>query len=153
MAGPSHAETAKGSHSDQLRVVIVGGGVAALETMLALADLGRDRTDVTVIAPNTEFVYRPMVVREPFAHGEARRYPLAPIVRDAGATLLHGELGWIDPVGRAIHTKADEAIEYDALVLTLGASINKRYKHALTIDDRDLDETMHGVIQDVEGGF
>ncbi len=100
MASTPHAETEKGSHSDQLRVVIVGGGVAALETALALADLGRDRTDVTVIAPNTEFVYRPMVVREPFAHGAARRYPLAPIVRDAGATLLQGELGWIDPVGQ-----------------------------------------------------
>jgi sulfide:quinone oxidoreductase len=153
MAGTSHAETAKRTRSGQLRVVIVGGGVAALETALALADLGRDRTDVTVIAPNTEFVYRPMVVREPFAHGSARRYPLAPIVRDAGATLLHGELDWIDPVGRRIHTKADESIEYDALVLALGASVSKRYKHVLTIDDRDLDETMHGLIQDVEGGF
>jgi sulfide:quinone oxidoreductase len=153
MGGTSHAETAKGSHSDQLRVVIVGGGVAALETVLALGDLGRDRTDVTVIAPNTEFVYRPMVVREPFAQGAARRYPLAPIVRDAGATLLHGKLDWIDPVGRTIHTKADESIEYDALVLALGASISKRYKHALTIDDRNLNETMHGLIQDVEGGF
>jgi sulfide:quinone oxidoreductase len=153
MVGTPHAEPAKGSHSDQLRVVIVGGGVAALETALALADLGRDRTDVTVIAPNTEFVYRPMVVREPFAHGAARRYPLLPIVRDAGATLLHGELDWIDPVAQTIHTKADEAIGYDALVLSLGASISRRYKHALTIDDRDLDETMHGLIQDVEGGF
>ncbi len=153
MTGTSHAETAKGLHSDQLRVVIVGGGVAALETALALADLGRDLTDVTVIAPNTEFVYRPMVVREPFADGAARRYPLVPIVRDAGARLLHGELGWIDPVRRTIHTKADEAIEYDALLLALGASISKHYKHALTIDDRDLDETMHGLIQDVEGGF
>ncbi len=151
MAGTSHAETEKGSHSDRLRVVIAGGGVAALETALALADLARDRTDVTVIAPNTEFVYRPMVVREPFAHGAARRYPLAPIVHDAGAKLLHGELGWIDPARRTIHTKADEAIEYDALVLALGANINKRYKHALTIDDRDLDETMHGLIRDVEG--
>ena len=74
-------------------------------------------------------------------------------MRDAGRNALHGELGWIDPAGRTIHTKADEAIEYDALALVLGASINKRYKHALTIDDRDLDETMHGVIQDVEGGF
>jgi sulfide:quinone oxidoreductase len=141
------------SRSDKLRVVIAGGGVAALETALALADLASDRTDVTVIAPNTEFVYRPMVVREPFAYGAAHRYPLAPIVHDAEARLIAGELGWIDPVTRTIHTKADDSIEYDALMLALGATVTKRYPHALTIDDRDLDETMHGLIQDIEGGY
>lgn len=137
----------------KLRVVIAGGGVAALETALALADLAPDRTHVTVIAPNTEFVYRPMVVREPFGYAAARHYPLGPIVSDAGATLLAGELGWIDPPARTIHTKADEPIEYDALVLALGAKITKRYPHALTIDDRDLDETLHGLIQDIEGNY
>ena len=96
-------------------MVIAGGGVAALETALALADLAPDRTDVTVIAPNTEFLYRPMVVREPFAYSAAHRYPLAPIIHDAGAKLITGELGWIDPVTRTIHTKADDSIEYDAL--------------------------------------
>ncbi len=54
------SEATTGSRSDKLRVVIAGGGVAALETALALADLASDCTDVTVIAPNTEFVYRPM---------------------------------------------------------------------------------------------
>jgi sulfide:quinone oxidoreductase len=142
-----------GSRSEKLRVVIVGGGVAALETALALADLAPDRTEATVIAPNTEFVYRPMVVREPFAYGAAHRYPLESIVHDAGATLLCGELGWIDPATRTIHTKADEAIEYDALMLALGATVTKRYPHALTIDDRDLAQTMRGLIQDVEGGY
>jgi sulfide:quinone oxidoreductase len=137
----------------KLRVVIAGGGVAALETALGLADLAPDRTDVTVIAPNTEFVYRPMVVREPFAYSSAQRYSLARIVRDAGAKLLEGELGWIDPAAQTIHTKADEAIAYDALVLALGATITKRYPHALTIDDRNLDETLHGLIQDIEGNF
>jgi sulfide:quinone oxidoreductase len=127
--------------------------VAALETALALADLAPDRTDVTVIAPNTEFVYRPMVVREPFAYGSAQRYPLARIVRDAGAKLLEGELGWIDPVAQTIHTKADEAIGYDVLVLALGATVTKRYPHALTIDDRNLGETLHGLIQDIEGNY
>ena len=47
---------------------------------------------MTVLAPNEEFVYRPMTVREPFAYPAARRYPLAPIVRGAGAELLTGEL-------------------------------------------------------------
>jgi sulfide:quinone oxidoreductase len=137
----------------ELRVLIAGGGVAALETALALKDIAPARTDVTVIAPNTEFVYRPMVVREPFAYGRARRYPLAPIVADAGATLLPGELASIDPAAKRIHTKAGESIEYDALVLGLGASITERYEHALTINDRNLDETMHGLIQDVESGY
>jgi sulfide:quinone oxidoreductase len=149
-AGP---EVPTESQSDKLRILIVGGGVAALETMLALADLAPEYTDVTVIAPNAEFLYRPMVVREPFAYSPARRYPLAPIIADGGANLLRGELGWIDPVTQTVHTKADESIAYDVLVLALGASIDKRYKHALTIDDRDLDETMHGLIQDIEGGY
>jgi sulfide:quinone oxidoreductase len=140
-------------NADKFRVIVVGGGVAALETALALADLAPERTDVTVLAPNDEFVYRPMVVREPFAYAAARRYPLAPIVSDAGASLRVGELSWIDAPVRTIHTKADESIEYDALVLALGAKITERYPHAVTIDDRDLDETLHGLIQDIEGNY
>jgi sulfide:quinone oxidoreductase len=138
---------------DKFRVVVAGGGVGGLETALALADLAPDITGVTLVAPNAEFVYRPMVVREPFAYGAARRYPLAPIVSDAGATLLDGKLSWIDPAARTIHTEAGETLEYDALVLALGAKVTKRYQHALTIDDRDLDETLHGLIQDIEGDF
>jgi sulfide:quinone oxidoreductase len=137
---------------ERFRVVIVGGGVAALESALALADLAGERTAVTVIAPNAEFVYRPAVVREPFAQAAASRYPLERIIEEAGATLLCDELSWIDAAAKTIHTETGEAISYDALVLATGASPHARYPHALTIDDRDLDETMHGLIQDVEGG-
>jgi sulfide:quinone oxidoreductase len=141
------------SQPGRLRVIIVGGGVAGLEAALALADLAPDLTDVTMIAPNAEFVYRPMAVREPFAYGAARRYALAPIARDAGARLLRGELARIDPARRAIHTREEERIEYDALLLAPGAKAVARYTHALTIDDNRLDETLHGLIQDVEGGY
>ncbi len=140
-------------HPEKLRVIIAGGGVAALETALALGDLASDRTDVTVLAPNAELVYRPMTVREPFAYGSARRYPLAPIVEQAGAKLLADELVWVEPASQRIHTKSGEPLEYDALVLALGAKASQRYTHALTIDDRHLDETLQGLIQDVEGGY
>lgn len=141
------------THPDKLRVAIVGGGVAALETALALAQLAGERTDVTLIAPNAEFAYRPLSVREPFAYGAARGYPLSRIARDARATLLVNQLGWVDPDKHTLHTEGGRAVEYDALVLALGARATARYKQALTIDDRRLGETLHGLIQDVEGGY
>jgi sulfide:quinone oxidoreductase len=141
------------SDSTSLRVVVVGGGVAALETVLALRDLAGDRIATTVIAPNGEFLYRPMTVREPFAYSPARRYPLAAIVRDAGAELLVGELGWVDRETKLVHTKAEQEVGYDALMLALGARARPRYRHAVTIDDRRMEETLHGLIQDVEAGY
>jgi sulfide:quinone oxidoreductase len=141
------------SHPEKLQVIIVGGGVAALETALALRALAPDHTATTVIAPNTEFVYRPMAVLEPFVFPPAHRYPLAPIMRKAGAELLTDELAWIDPDEHTLHTKTDREIAYDVLVLALGARIIAHYTHAITIDDRSLGETLHGLIQDIEAGY
>jgi sulfide:quinone oxidoreductase len=140
-------------HPPKLRVVVVGGGVAALETALALADLAGERTAVTVVAPNAEFVYRPLSVREPFADGTARRYPVEPIVRDAGAELCADTLEWVDPPAHIAHTAAGMELEYDVLVLATGARKHARYEHAVTIDDAHMDEMLHGVIQDVEQGY
>jgi sulfide:quinone oxidoreductase len=147
------AMTSETSDPGKLRVVIAGGGVASLETALALRELAPEHTDLSVIAPDAEFVYRPLAVREPFAYGPARRYPLAPIVHDAGATLHADQLAWVDRTAQIAHTEAGEQIPYDALVLALGARARARYEHALTIDDRRLDETLHGLIQDVDEGY
>ncbi|HLM87333.1 MAG TPA: FAD-dependent oxidoreductase [Solirubrobacteraceae bacterium] len=140
-------------HSEKLRVIIAGGGVAGLETALALHELAPEQTSVQVIAPNEELVYRPMTVREPFAYGQAHHYPLAPIVRDAGAELIADQLSWVEPDKRTVNTRAGAKLEYDALVLALGGVAKPRYEHAVTIDDRHLDDTLHGVIQDIEGGY
>jgi sulfide:quinone oxidoreductase len=139
--------------TEKLRVLIAGGGVAALETALALGDLAPDRTAVTVVAPNSEFFYRPMAVREPFAYGPAERYKLASIVGDAGARLVHGELASVDAAKQTVQIKAGESLGYGALLLAVGARAEPHYEHALTIDDRHLDETLEGLIQDVEGGY
>jgi len=144
--------TTDGSHP-KLRVTIVGGGIAAIETALALAQLAPGRLATTVLAPNEELVYRPMTVREPFAYPAARRYPLERIVHDAGGELQSDELAWVEPDAHTVQTKGGAALEYDVLVLALGARIRPRYKHAITIDDRHLDETLHGLLQDIEGGY
>lgn len=137
----------------KLRVVIVGGGLAALEGVLALAHLAPDLADVTVIARNTEFIDRAMTLCEPFAYGTAHHYPVAEIVHAAGADLLSGDLAWIDPLTRTVQTRDDQPLHYDALLLALGAKMMPRYEHALTIDDRRADESIHGLIQDIEEGY
>jgi sulfide:quinone oxidoreductase len=139
--------------TSKLRVAIAGGGVAALETLLALRALAPELLEITMIAPNAEFVYRPMTVREPFAYPEASRYAIAPIVADLGARLVAEELARVDPQKRIAYTASDAQVEYDALVLALGARARPRYEHAITVDDRKLDETMHGLVQDVEEGY
>ena len=135
------------------RVLIAGGGVAALEAALALRDLAGDRVRTTLLAPEPEFVYRPMRVREPFAYGGARHYPLEDIARDLGVEFKQDAFKRLDPVARVVHTEAGEQLAYDALILALGARPHPGFSHALTLDDRRLDEQLHGLIQDVEGGY
>lgn len=141
--------------SDQspFKVVIVGGGVAALEATLALRDLAGDRISTTLLAPEPEFVYRPMSVREPFGYSEAHHYPLEEITHELGVELKQDSFKWLDPDKRLVHTELAEAIKYDALLLAMGAVVRPRFKHAVTIDDRCIDEQLHGLIQDVESGY
>jgi len=135
------------------RVLIAGGGVAALEATLALRALAGDRVAITMLCPQPDFVYRPMRVREPFAYGGAKQYPLEDIARDVGFGLKLDAFEWLDPDKRIVHTENGEALEYDALLLAMGAVQRPALSHAETIDDARLDEHLHGLIQDVEGGY
>jgi sulfide:quinone oxidoreductase len=147
------AVTFADSSAERFNVLIVGGGVAALEAALALRDLGGERIATTMIAPNPEFVYRPMTVREPFGYAVARRYPLEEITRDIGVELRVDSFKGLDRERGVVHTEAGEELPYDALLLALGARMYDRFEHALTLDDARLDELLHGLIQDVEGGY
>jgi sulfide:quinone oxidoreductase len=134
-------------------IVIAGGGVAALEAALALRQLGAEHFNVTLVAPNAEFVYRPLTVREPFAYGAARRYSIGEIANELGIELLVDRFAWLDATQRVAHTEAGVQIHYDALILALGAQPRAHFEHAVTIDDQRLDDLLHGLIQDVEGGY
>ena len=52
---------------DRSRVVIAGGGVAAIEGLLRLRWLVGGAVDITLLAPREEFAYRALSVKEPFA--------------------------------------------------------------------------------------
>jgi sulfide:quinone oxidoreductase len=65
-------------------VLIAGGGVAALEAVLALEALAGARVRMELLTPADEFVFRPLLVGEPFDRTEARHVPLRELL--AGTT-------------------------------------------------------------------
>jgi NADH dehydrogenase FAD-containing subunit len=85
------------NYESRLRVLVAGAGVAGLETALALQALAPEVVSVVLVAPETEFTYRPLAVTEPFRLGEVRRFPLEPLARAAGAQLRRGMLTAVDP--------------------------------------------------------
>jgi sulfide:quinone oxidoreductase len=139
--------------SEPFKVLIAGGGVAALEAALALRELGGEQIATTMLAPSAEFVYRPMSVGEPFGSGQAQSYPLEEIASDLGVELRVDSFKWLDADGHVVHSEAGHQLSYDALLLALGARMQPRFEHAITIDDARLDELLHGLIQDIEGGY
>ena len=70
------------SGDPRVRVLIAGGGVAALEALLALRALAGDRVAISLMSPEPELVYRPVTVAEAFGRAEAGTYQLADILAD-----------------------------------------------------------------------
>jgi sulfide:quinone oxidoreductase len=129
------------------KVLIAGAGVAGLEAALALHALGEDRVVVELVSPETEFVYRPLAVAEPFRMGEARRFPLRLLAEAAGAELTRASVRSVDDAHHMVVTSDGGALRYDALLLALGARPVPSIPGALTFkgpgDERAYGDLLH----------
>ena len=86
------------------RVVIAGGGVASIETALALRDLAGDRVEVEIFSPGRDFVYRPYAVGEPYGTAHVASYDLGDLATRAGARFHHDSVASVDPDSRLVAT-------------------------------------------------
>jgi sulfide:quinone oxidoreductase len=116
---------------DTTKVLIAGGGVAALEAALALRALAGELVEVELLAPEPQFWYRPMSVAEPFGLGEAQHFDLGELAAAAGAAFTPGALVGVDAARKRARTTG-ETIEYDALVIAAGAEPRPAVPGALT---------------------
>ena len=102
------------------RVVIVGGGVAGLEAMLALRDLAGSRAEVELHAPRLEFAYRPLAVGEPFGTGRVLHFDLGELAERSGASFRLGSIVAVDGDRRHVVTRDGAEVPYDFLLLAPG---------------------------------
>ena len=133
------------------RVVVAGGGPAALEAVLTLHALTPE-TGVTLVAPNEELVYRPLSVVEPFARAGVRRYALEELTA-LGTTVVRDRLARVDADAQVLHTDGGDEIPYDALLIATGVRQRAVVEDAITFTGPDAVEQMHGIVQDIEEGY
>jgi sulfide:quinone oxidoreductase len=102
-------------------VLIAGGGVAGLETLLALRALASDRLDVAILAPELKFINLSMSVDQPFKPRRVRGLRLEDTAAELGARWHQAALDRVEPERHRVITRDGDEVRYDMLVLALGA--------------------------------
>ncbi|HYH90119.1 MAG TPA: FAD-dependent oxidoreductase [Solirubrobacteraceae bacterium] len=103
------------------QIVIAGGGVAAIEALLALRHVVGEQASVTLLAPERSFVHRPSSVGGPFGLGGPGAVDLAALARDQGAELVSAALEAVDPARRVVRLGDGGELSYERLIVAVGA--------------------------------
>ena len=133
-----------------LRVVVAGGGFAAAELVLALNALAEDRVAVELISPSTEVAIRPAATGTPFELSPVDRYDLGALARETGAALRRDTVEAVAPRARRIRLRSGVAMEYDALVLSLGARARAAIPGAATFRDQRDAHLIAGLVDELQ---
>jgi len=140
-------------HSNpRFRVLIAGGGIAALEAMLALRELAGDLVAVELLAPDPKFRFRPLSVTEPFGLGDARALDLAELALANHSSFTCDGLARVDAEARLAITGDGREIPYDALLVATGASGVEAVPGALTFRDTDDDGAGARFVDELDRG-
>ncbi len=102
------------------RVVVAGGGPAAIEALLALRELLGDAASLELVAPDRDLVVRAYDVLAPFHYGHEHHYPLATICSDLDVELVRERLASVDATEQTIKTSAGARRSFDALIVAVG---------------------------------
>ena len=105
-------------------VVIVGGGVAGLEALLALQALAGDRVDLTLVSQHDWFVDRPVTVAEPFGLASAARHSVPDIVAERGARFVGATVVAVHADAHRVSCADGTELSYDTLILAPGAQLS-----------------------------
>jgi sulfide:quinone oxidoreductase len=107
--------------SQPARVLIAGGGIAAVELLVALRKLAGERVEIELLTAGEHLTYRPLLSAEPFDMGTVHRFPLAEIVADQRARLRSANIVGVDAAAHEALVDGGGRVAYDALAVASGA--------------------------------
>ena len=140
------------ARAEPLHVVVAGGGVAALETLIALRDLAGERVRLTAIAPEPEFELKALRTAEPFGVDHPHRRPVHNLTARFGVDLRRDSLVRVDPGRGAVELSGGGELAYDELVVAVGARPHRVYEHAITFGMSPSSPGFAELLAGLEGG-
>jgi sulfide:quinone oxidoreductase len=114
------------------RVVIVGGGVAGLEALLALRELAAERVELTLVSATDWFIDRPMTVAEPFGLGSAAHVSLPEVASEFGAEFVRATATGVDGAAHRLSCADGQDLAFDTLIIATGARLHAPFSDAIT---------------------
>jgi sulfide:quinone oxidoreductase len=115
------------------RIVVAGGGVAALESCLALREhLGSEDLEITLLTPAMRFEYRPLAVLASFEGISRWSLALSAFASDLQVELVHDALSAVGSHARVAVAGSGEELGYDLLLVATGGHAADAIHGAIT---------------------
>ncbi len=131
------------------KVLIAGGGVAGLESAIALHEMAGDRVEVTICSPSEDFVYRPFAVAEPYGASRAMRFGMEELAERCGADFHLASIASVDQEAQRARTHDGEKFAYDYLIVASGTRLLASVSGAVIFwgvaDDRRVQDVVDGL--------
>lgn len=121
------------------RVVVLGGGFAALESVFLMRMRMRDQVDLALISDSDSFVFRPNTIYIPFgADPQSLLVDLERPLRRRDVVFERGSVAEVDPDLRRVSLADGRQLLYDKLVIATGAAtaageVSGLTEHAATV--------------------
>ena len=135
-----------------VRVVIAGGGVAALEAALALRAISATHFEIHLVAPDEEFHARPLSVAEPFDAVARKPLSLRAFASDNSVHFHRGALVAVHPLQRTVAIDDGDSLGYDALLIAIGATARPALAGALTFRGSQDGPAFRQLLAEIDAG-
>jgi sulfide:quinone oxidoreductase len=136
--------------STRVNVVVAGGGVAGVELTLALHELAANRVRLTMITPQPSFGLQALRTADLFCTDHVRRHSLGHLTERTGVELITDTVTAVDAARHTVRLASGRSVQYDALVLAIGAHHHAAFRRALTFLDEHFKSYFNGLLADLE---
>ena len=137
-------------NENRRNVLVVGGGVAALEALIALRNLAEERVSIQLVTPQPDFAYRPLAVAEPFGLGEVKRYDIVQIAAAHRAAVHLAGVQAVDTDTHTVRTWDGRSLGYDLLLVAIGAQPTTSIPGSITIKGPGYTSRFRTVLRELE---